>query len=74
MQLINAVTQGSYKHAGTSELMSFMGIYECIQHSYQVKKNMTQINQSKFYGTLFSEIELCRVRLKQGGEIQDCIF
>ena len=37
-------------------------------------KNVTQTSQPEFGATLFLEIYLCRLRLKQGSETQDFIF
>ena len=37
-------------------------------------KRVIQTNRSKFDKRLFSDIYLCRLRLKQGREIRDFIF
>ena len=39
-----------------------------------VAKHVIQTNPSKFDERLFSDIYLCKLRLKQGREIQDFIF
>ena len=59
----------SYKCAETSELNFF--------HGHTIKflgKRVIQINPSKFDERLFSDLYLCRLRLKQGREIHDFIF
>ena len=56
-QLINAVSQSSYKCAEISEINFFHG-HTCIQQSFFLHKHVIQINRSK-------------LRLKEGREIQD---
>ena len=46
----------------------------CIQHPTFLGKRVIQTNPSKFDARLFSDIYLCRLRLKQGREIHDFIF
>ena len=70
-QLINEVSQSSY----TMELNFFHG-HICI-HVYNAQilgKHVTQTNPSKLDDKLFSDRYLCRLRLKQGREIQDFMF
>ena len=63
----------SYECAETSELNLFHG-HTCIQHSVFLDKRVIQKKPSKFDEMLFSDIYLCRLRLKQGREIHDLIF
>ena len=63
----------SYKCAETSELNVFHG-HTCIQHSMFLGKRVIQTNPSKFDERLFSDIYMCRLRLKQGREIHYFIF
>ena len=64
----------SYKCAQTSELNFFHG------HAYTyttlkfLDKRVIQTNPSKFDEGLFSDIYLCRLRLKQEREIHGFIF
>ena len=69
-QLINAVSQSSYRCAQTSEINLFH-VYTTIRF---LGKHVIQTNPSKIDERLFSDIYLCRLRLKQGREIQDFIF
>ena len=62
----------SYKCAET-ELNVFHG-HTCIQHSVFLGKRVIQTHPSKCDERLFSDIYLCRLRLKQGREIHDLIF
>ena len=61
------------KCAETSELNLLMGI-----HVYNIQfflfKRVIQTNPSKFDERLFSDIYLCRLRLKQGRKIDYFIF
>ena len=63
----------SYNCAETSELNFFYG-HTCIKHSVFLGRHVIQTYPSKFDERLFSDIYLCRLRLKQGREIQDFIF
>ena len=66
-QLINAVSQSSYKCAETSELNSFQG------HTIKfLGKHVIQTNPCKYDERL--DIYLCRLCLKQEREIQDFTF
>ena len=59
----------SYKCAETSELNFF--------HGHTIKflgKRVIQINPSKFDERLFSDIYMCRLRLKRRTEIHDYIL
>ena len=72
-QLINAVSQSSYKRAETSEktFLSWSYMYTTIKF---LGKPVIQTNPSKFDGRLFLDKYLCILRLKQGKEIQDLMF
>ena len=63
----------SYKCAETSELISFMGIH-VYNTQFLLGKCVIQTNLCKFDVRLFSDIYLCRLRLKQGREMHDFIF
>ena len=75
-QLINAVSQSSYKCAEKSELYIFHGhtSLHIYNPTFLLGKHVIQTNPSKFDEMLFSDIYLCRLRLKQGREIQDFMF
>ena len=60
----------SFKFAEKAELNFFHG-HTYIQHLKYFGKRVIQTNPSKFDETLFSDIYLCRLRLKQGREIPD---
>ena len=63
----------SHKCAETSELNFFHG-HTCIQHSICLGKRVIQTNPSKFDERLFSDIYMCRLRLKRRTEIHDYIL
>jgi len=63
----------SYKCAETSELNFFHG-HTRMQHSVFLGKRVIQTNPSKFDEKLFSDMYLCKLRLKQGREIHDFMF
>ena len=69
-QLINAVSLSSYRCAQTSEINLFH-VYKTISF---LGEHVITKNPSKFDERLFSDICLCRLRLKQGREIQDFMF
>ena len=64
----------SYKCAETSELNLFHGHTLMYTTLTFLGKHVIQTNPSKFDERLFSDIYLCRLRLKQGREIHDFIF
>ena len=61
-----------YECAETSELNLFQGIH--VYNTICFRQTCDSINPSKFDERLFSDIYLCRLRLKQGREIHDFIF
>ena len=54
-----------------NKFLSWTYMYTTLKH---LGKRVIQTNPSKFVETLFSDIYLCRLRLKQGREIQDFVF
>ena len=67
-QFIDAVSQSS------SEINEFLFMDIQIRTINILGKHVIQTNPSKFDERLFSDIYLCRLRLKQGRDIQDCMF